>query len=108
MSTEARLARLERRQRAGSEVSDQEHLRLGAAIVLAKYRGDDTGVAELRAQLARLPPPAQGGALDAALRCAAASLGLELPRLGGEFRTGWLARRLGGVYLLPGAAMLRW
>jgi hypothetical protein len=75
MSTEARLARLERRRRAAGEVSDQEHLRVGAAIVLARCRGDDTVVAALRAQLARLPPPAQGGALEAALRCAAARLG---------------------------------
>jgi hypothetical protein len=40
MSTEARLARLERRRRAAGEVSDQEHLRVGAAIVLARCRGD--------------------------------------------------------------------
>jgi len=71
MSTEARLARLERRRRAAGEVSDQEHLRVGAAIVLARRRGDDTVVAALRAQPARLPPPAPGGALEAALRCAA-------------------------------------
>jgi hypothetical protein len=72
MSTRARLARLER---AGSEVTDQEHLRLAAAIVLARYRGDIAAVAELRAQLARLPPPAPGGALEATLRDAAARLG---------------------------------
>ena len=68
MSTKARLARLERLRRAAGEASDQEHLRLGAAIVLARHRRDDDAVAELRAQLACLPPPTPGGALDAALR----------------------------------------
>ena len=75
MNSEARLARLEHRQRAGDEAFDLEHLRLGAAIVLAKYKGDKIGLAALRAELALLPPPIPGGALDATL-CYATRFGL--------------------------------
>ncbi len=71
MSTRARLARLESRQCAGGDASDQEHLRLGAAIVVAMYRGDHDAVAALQAQIACLPPPTPGGGLDTTLRYAA-------------------------------------
>jgi hypothetical protein len=71
MNAKARLARLERRQQACGEASDQEHLRVSAAIVLARHRGDDAAVAALSARLACLPPPTPGGALDTVLRYAA-------------------------------------